>query len=830
MLFAEALEELHPAASRDGISHSALSSRFTMVAMLMPASSGLELFAKNKIFLLTPLFESHSFRFMCGPRLTRPVFLESSTMHFRDWLLGLKREGYLDQTAAARSRRRRCVVPVVGLYAELLEERTLLSGNYLSVDSVTVTPVPMSTTVSLSGSFTDMGEMDPMTMMPGPTNPSIEINWGDGNTDTATISGTDYSGQHNYAQPSSGTANYTVTVTLTDGTSAAATGTGSVGISAGTLTVESIDATMDWNSATVAGLFSDTRIGPNPSISINWGDGSTDTATISGQNYSAGPHQYPQSGTTIQYTITATLTDGALAPATAQTMFTVVAPQVTIEATDSNASEVGPDPGEFTITRMGGSFADPLTVTFTRGGTATNGTDYTAIPTTVTIPANSFSTTVTVTPITETNIEGVETVQLTLSASNDYTLGANTNATVNIRDRAAVLKLVATAGVTNIVNGSRDVTGKGLVLTQGDDVTFEAIPTDGGDFAPGEPVWTITGMGQQAGNTADVTFDTFRIPAATTVSVGTPGNPSLTAVISLVPYPVAVASTSVVTPITNALPTEYGTQYTDVLAPSTGASGDDLAAFSSSGLLKFMEHVTINSPYTYAQFNIPGPIDLPGSIYAGGIVYDSIKTPVSQIFPLGPNNIPLPNATLQTPQDFLWQSTAPDSLNNGWHQFVTDSPITVSLAAVADGWTVTTSNNGADFVQPYAAPGPIAYTPLPQNSTIAWAVSPPGSLSITLIGAVQLTAADIAAGSKTFVITIYDDDTLANDPLQTVSLTVPTANGVAGMYTSFQGTATLLNIGHEVAGTLGTCGDDWALVFFKTPDGTNSNEVWVHAE
>lgn len=94
----------------------------------------------------------------------------------------------------------------------------------------------------------------------------------------------------------------------------------------------------------------------------------------------------------------------------------------------------------------------------------------------------------------------------------------------------------------------------------------------------------------------------------------------------------------------------------------------------------------------------------------------------------------------------------------------------------------------------------------------------------------ELSAADVVAGSKTFSVTIYDDDYFGNDLLQTVAVTVSAANGVAGMYTSFKVTANLLNIGHEVAGTAGISGEKIAQVFFETLDGTQSNIVNIEAD
>src|SRR5256885_2173145 len=106
---------------------------------------------------------------------------------------------------------------------------------------------------------------------------------------------------------------------------------------------------------------------------------------------------------------------------------------VSVVATDPDASEQGPDPGEFTFTRTGDtSFG--LTVNYTLGGTAQNGTDYQPLGTSVTIPAGSGSATVAVMPIDDTEAEGDETVVLTLTADAAYDVGSPNSAAITIHD------------------------------------------------------------------------------------------------------------------------------------------------------------------------------------------------------------------------------------------------------------------------------------------------------------------------------------------------------------------------------------------------------------
>ncbi|PYK63352.1 MAG: hypothetical protein DME21_03145 [Verrucomicrobia bacterium] len=127
-------------------------------------------------------------------------------------------------------------------------------------------------------------------------------------------------------------------------------------------------------------------------------------------------------------------------------------PVLTVQVTDPNASETGPDPGTFTISRSGDTNSD-LTVYYTfglGGGTASYGTDYQTVPGTagnplpysVTIPASATSVAVTVVPIDDDEPEPSETVVLTLYpdyAHEAYKIGEPANATVTIADNDPVV-------------------------------------------------------------------------------------------------------------------------------------------------------------------------------------------------------------------------------------------------------------------------------------------------------------------------------------------------------------------------------------------------------
>ncbi len=107
------------------------------------------------------------------------------------------------------------------------------------------------------------------------------------------------------------------------------------------------------------------------------------------------------------------------------------AAQVSIVDTDATAAETGGDTGTFTVTRTGDT-TSALSVSFTIGGSATNGADYPTLASPVTIPAGQSTAVITIAPINDGIPEPDETVILTLTAGAGYTLVAPTAATVRI--------------------------------------------------------------------------------------------------------------------------------------------------------------------------------------------------------------------------------------------------------------------------------------------------------------------------------------------------------------------------------------------------------------
>ncbi len=107
-------------------------------------------------------------------------------------------------------------------------------------------------------------------------------------------------------------------------------------------------------------------------------------------------------------------------------------PTVSMITNDSSAKESG-NSGLFTI-RRSGSTAEPLTVRYTLGGTASPDLDYVDLGNELLIAAGENSVAITVTPLPDDLLEETETVVLTLAPDPSYVLNANNSGTVNIQD------------------------------------------------------------------------------------------------------------------------------------------------------------------------------------------------------------------------------------------------------------------------------------------------------------------------------------------------------------------------------------------------------------
>lgn len=117
----------------------------------------------------------------------------------------------------------------------------------------------------------------------------------------------------------------------------------------------------------------------------------------------------------------------------ASTTFRISSTSVSIVASDAMASEWGPDPGAFTVSRSGSTNAD-LTVFYAISGSATNGVAYHLLPSSILIPAGALSATAAVVPIFDGLAQSKRTVTLMLQPNVAYGVESNRTASVTIHD------------------------------------------------------------------------------------------------------------------------------------------------------------------------------------------------------------------------------------------------------------------------------------------------------------------------------------------------------------------------------------------------------------
>ena len=127
-------------------------------------------------------------------------------------------------------------------------------------------------------------------------------------------------------------------------------------------------------------------------------------------------------------------------------------PAVGILASSVKASENGPSPSGFTVTRTG-SLTAPLTVKLKISGSAANGTDYALMEPAVTIPAGQRSTVLSVVPFADALVELDEVVQVSLLPDSAYTLSAAATAQVIIEDMKPELTIEALDGLASVQEG-----------------------------------------------------------------------------------------------------------------------------------------------------------------------------------------------------------------------------------------------------------------------------------------------------------------------------------------------------------------------------------------
>ena len=177
-------------------------------------------------------------------------------------------------------------------------------------------------------------------------------------------------------------------------------------------------------------------------------------------------------------------------------------PYVTI-GTTASAVESGTN-GTFKITTHGTGSGN-ITVDYAVTGSATNGTDYTTLAGSISIGRNTTAT-ISVVPIQDTDVEGYETVTLTLTPNAAYTLGVDRAATLNIVDDELPQVNVSTTRTTFSESSgpARFFISRTGSTTAAMNVnyTMSGTATSGADYT--SPTGTVTIPAGKAGANVDI--------------------------------------------------------------------------------------------------------------------------------------------------------------------------------------------------------------------------------------------------------------------------------------------------------------------------------------
>jgi hypothetical protein len=267
---------------------------------------------------------------------------------------------------------------------------------------------------------------------------------------------------------------------------------------------------------------------------------------------------------------------------------------VSVSAPVPNASEAGPTPGMFTLTRT--DAGTPLTVNFTLTGTAINGVDYTnelgaAIPTTVTFDAADTTTNITIIPVDDSIPELTETVILTVAPGSGYVPFGS--ATVEIADNETpTIDLAPLYGTMyeRLTNdyASFKLTRRGNLNADSFDVNF----SDSGSAGAYQPVGTLRfDPGVVSTNLHVHPFDNSTLdgPRSVTISIA-PG----------IGYDIGTNNPVTATIVDDEVPPET-VLWSDNLQTDTSANWTLLAGSTNSATLNY----ATTWAYDYTSDNVP---------------------------------------------------------------------------------------------------------------------------------------------------------------------------------------------------------------------------------
>ena len=154
-----------------------------------------------------------------------------------------------------------------------------------------------------------------------------------------------------------------------------------------------------------------------------------------------------EAGETATLTVTAdsVFTDPDYSGTPAQTHTIADNDSVSVSVTSSGSPSESGATGTYTI-QSASTIETPVTVTFTMSGVAGNGVDYNLAGTGTLPVGTNTQAIITLTPVNDARVEATEDATLTLNAGAQVTVGAPSNATLNILDNDLATVTVSTSG------------------------------------------------------------------------------------------------------------------------------------------------------------------------------------------------------------------------------------------------------------------------------------------------------------------------------------------------------------------------------------------------
>jgi hypothetical protein len=452
-----------------------------------------------------------------------------------------------------------------------------------------------------------------------------------------------------------------------------------------------------------------------------------------------------------------------------------------------------------TVTRTGGT-AGGVTVQYaTGGGSATAGSDYTAASGTLTFGAGQSSRTFAVTTLADAQVEGTETVGLTLSNPQGATLGTRTTAALNIADDdvAGTLRLAnstytvaegggnvtiqvtrtggAAAGVTvgyATANGTAtagaDYSARTGTLSFGAGVTTRSftVPVLADATAEGSESFTVAlnspGGGATLGSPTTATVTITDDDAAGTIGFATAA------------YTVSEDAGTVSIPVTRTGGAAGGVSIGYATANGSAAAGSDYTA--QTGTLTFGAGVTTQT--------VTVPILADGATEAAETFTVRLSSPTA-------------GATLGTPS--VATVTITDGAPRMSVRFSTDTYKTSETSRQA---TITVTRVGGTT-------GVVTV-----NYATTGGAATPGVDFVPVSGTLTFASGQT---SRTFTVPVLDDDLVDGPRTVSLALTSP-----VGADLGAPGTATLTITDNDVAGTV-----QFAAGAFTVDEGAGTAHVIV---